>query len=124
MPLRMIIDSGAVQPDDVALVGARNLDPPEEEFIAATGVHRGERAVERALADAGTVYVAIDADAIDAAEISAFAPEPDGISLADAQALLRNVRQLSEVVGAGFSGLVPDAANLEPLRRLADALGL
>src|SRR5205823_2052649 len=38
MPLRMLIDGGAVQPEDVALVGARNLDPPEQEFIAARGV--------------------------------------------------------------------------------------
>ena len=29
MPLRVAIDSGAVAPEDVALVGARNLDPPE-----------------------------------------------------------------------------------------------
>src|SRR6266550_9407630 len=42
MPLRMLIDSGAVQPGDVALVGASNLDPPEEEFIRASGLHIGE----------------------------------------------------------------------------------
>ena len=42
MPLRMLIDSGAVGAEDVALVGARNLDPPEEEFIAASGVHVGD----------------------------------------------------------------------------------
>ena len=33
MPLRMLLDSGAVEAQDVALVGARNLDPPEREFI-------------------------------------------------------------------------------------------
>src|SRR5690242_4989752 len=49
MPLRMILDSGAVAPDDVALVGARALDPPEEEFIAASGLHAGDDAVARAL---------------------------------------------------------------------------
>src|SRR5437763_14490375 len=38
MPLRMAIDSGSVAAQDVALVGARSLDPPEEEFIAATGL--------------------------------------------------------------------------------------
>src|SRR5512135_1301095 len=35
MPLRMIIDRGAVEPANVVLWGARNLDPPEVEFIAA-----------------------------------------------------------------------------------------
>ena len=29
MPFRMILDSGVVAPEDAALVGARNLDPPE-----------------------------------------------------------------------------------------------
>jgi arginase len=29
-PLRMLLESGAVGAADVALVGARNLDPPEE----------------------------------------------------------------------------------------------
>src|SRR4249919_646853 len=37
MPLRMLIDGGAVDACDVALVGARNLDPPEVEFIATAG---------------------------------------------------------------------------------------
>src|SRR3954453_10503961 len=49
MPLRMIIDSGAVQATDVALVGARNLDPPEREFIQESGLHTGKHAVDRAL---------------------------------------------------------------------------
>ena len=40
MPLRMLIDGGDVRPDDVTLIGARNLDPPEVEFIAAAGVRR------------------------------------------------------------------------------------
>ena len=37
MPLRMAIDAGAVSPEDVALVGARSLDPPE------VAVHGGGR---------------------------------------------------------------------------------
>src|SRR5262249_30862316 len=87
MPLRVILDSGAVRADDVALVGARNLDPPEEEFIAASGLHTGAWAVDRALAGADAVYVAVDADALDPAELSSFMPEPGGIPLAEAEAL-------------------------------------
>jgi hypothetical protein len=44
-PLRTLIDSGAVEADDVALVGARNLDPPEEEFIQKTALHLGDGGV-------------------------------------------------------------------------------
>ena len=124
MPLRMIVDSGAVAASDVALVGARNLDPPEEEFIAASGLHAGLWAVERAVGGADAAYVALDADALDAAELSSFMPEPGGIPLAEAEALLRGIRQLTEVVGVGFSGLTPDPANLAPLERLCAALGL
>src|SRR5207244_11551785 len=39
MPLRMLLDSGAIDPQDVALVGARDLDPPERDFIGASGLH-------------------------------------------------------------------------------------
>src|SRR5580765_2013288 len=38
MPLRMILDSGAVAVEDALLVGARNLDPPEVEHIAEIGL--------------------------------------------------------------------------------------
>ena len=43
MPLRMVIDDGAVLPRNVALVGARNLDPPEVEFIESAGIQIGRR---------------------------------------------------------------------------------
>jgi arginase len=124
MPLRMLIDSGAVEPGDVALVGARDLDPPEREFIHASGLHTGKHAVERALDRAGGVYVAIDADGLDESELASFMPVPGGIGLAEAEALLRGVARSSTVVGAGLSGLVPSAANLEPALRLCAALGL
>jgi arginase len=124
MPLRMLIDSGAVEPGDVALVGARNLDPPEAEFIAASGLHAGDFAIERALGGADAVYVALDADVLAEAEVASFLPEPGGFSVAEAERLLRKTRQLSEVVGAGLSGLRPDPVNVEPLIRLVQALGL
>src|SRR5947208_3130851 len=50
MPLRMLIDGGAIDAEDVALIGARNLDPPEVEFIAGAGIH----------ADAGAVLERVD----------------------------------------------------------------
>src|SRR5262245_56601982 len=62
MPLRMILDSGAVSAEDTALVGARNLDPPEEEFIATSGIHVGPERIANALDGAKCAYVAFDAD--------------------------------------------------------------
>ena len=124
MPLRMLIDSGAVDPTDVALVGARDLDPPEREFIHASGLHTGKHAIERALSDADGAYVAIDADGLDETEVASFMPVPGGIPVGEAVEILRGVASNAPVVGAGITGLVPAPANLEPAVRLCAALGL
>jgi arginase len=124
MPLRMIVDSGAADAQDVALVGARDLDPPEREFIHASGVHTGKHAVERALSGVEAVYVAIDVDGLDEREVAAFNPVPGGLSLGEAEALLRGAARSAPLAGAGLSGLLPDPANLEPAARLCAALGL
>jgi len=119
MPLRMLLDSGAVRAEDVALVGARNLDPPEVEFIATAGVTVD---VESALAGADAVYVALDADVLDPAEVASFMPEPGGLSAAAIEALLADLPL--PLAGAGFSGLTAEQRNVEPLTRFARALGL
>jgi arginase len=124
MPLRMLIDSGIVRPDDVALVGARALDPPEEEFIAGAGLHTGSGGVAAAVAGAGGVYVALDADALDEDAVSSFMPEPGGLPLAEVESLLADLAQRAPIVGAGLSGLRYDERNVEPLARLCAALGL
>jgi arginase len=77
MPLRMLLDAGTVATEDVALVGARNLDPPEEEFIAEAGLPTGSGGVETALDGVDAVYVALDLDALDPGEgVVVFVPEP------------------------------------------------
>jgi arginase family enzyme len=115
MPLRMLIDAGDVAAEDVTLLGARNLDPPEEAFIAAAGIRRelGE------LPD--TVYVALDGDVVEPSELDVWMPEPAGIRLGDLEALLARIPR---PIGAGFSGLKPSARNEEALSRLGHALGL
>jgi arginase len=124
MPLRMIVDSGAVEPARVALLGARSLDPPEQEFIAEAGVNTDRDAVARVLDGADCVYVAIDFDGLDEREVAAFMPEPGGIRMDEAERILRSVASEATVVGAGLSGLVPDRRNLGPAARLTAALGL
>jgi arginase len=123
-PLRMLIDSGAVDADDVALVGARNLDPPEELFIRTSGLHVGEDRIARALDGAGCAYVALDCDVLEPSEMSVFMPEPGGFSRMDVERMLRDVAGSARVLGAGFSGLSFEHSNVEPLSRFALALGL
>jgi arginase len=123
-PLRMLIDSGAVDADDVALVGARNLDPPEEEFIRTSGVRVGEEGVAGALSGPGCTYVAFDVDVLDPSEAVMFMPEPDGLIVAEAARILEGISARTKVLGAGFSGASFEPRNVEPLSRLASALGL
>jgi arginase len=123
-PLRKLIDSGAVDAADVALVGARNLDPPEEEFILMHGVHLGEEGIARALAGVACTYVAFDADVLDPAEVAVFMPEPDGLSLDEARRMLGEIARATNVLGAGLTAASFEPGNVEPLSGLTRALGL
>jgi arginase len=121
MPLRMIIDGGAVAAEDVAVVGARNLDPPEIEYIAAAGIHDDPDAV---LARVDCVYVAIDCDVFEPGEVASFMPEPGGPTVAELERVLGRIRERGVVVGVGLTGLAPEPANVEKVERLTAALGL
>jgi arginase len=120
MPLRMLIDGGAIDPLDVALIGARSLDPPEVEFIANAGIQDSADAV---LDRVDCVYVALDCDVFDPGEMSVFMPEPGGPTVAEIEKILCGLRDRGAVVGAGLSGLAPEPANVEKLERLCTALG-
>ena len=123
-PLRMLLDSGAVGAEDVVLVGARNLDPPEEEFIAANGIALGPEAVPGALERTTGAYVAVDFDSLTDEEVAPFMPEPGGLSLAEAEEVLSGVRERNRVLGVGLTAMLPDERNVGPATRLASALGL
>lgn len=122
MPLRMLLDRGKVAAGDVVLWGARNLDPPEEEYIAAAGIGSEPDAL---LDDdeIAAVYVALDCDVFAPGELAVFMPEPGGPSLGEVEQLLDRVRESGKLVGVGFTGLTPDPVNVEKLERLAAALG-
>lgn len=122
MPLRMAIDSGAVAPGDVALVGARDLDPPEEEYIRRAGVHRDD--VEAAITGTGAVYVALDCDVFREDELRSLMPAAGGLTVDEVEHLFADLARRARVAGAGLSGLRPDPRSVEPLTRLLAALNL
>ena len=124
MPLRMILDSVAVDPQNTVLLGARNLDPPELEFVASMGLRTNPAELEQALAGTDGAYVAVDVDAFDPGELHAFMPEPGGLKLDEVEAILRQIGEHTSVLGAGLSGVAAEPANVEPLSRLTKALGL
>jgi arginase len=120
MPLRMLLDRGTVEAGNVVLWGARNLDAPEEEFVAASGIGGDP---ETLLGRADAVYVALDCDVIDPDELAVFMPEPVGPMLDEVEQLMTEVRESGKLVGVGFTGLAPDPANVAKVERLATALG-
>jgi arginase len=124
MALRMLLDAGTIAPARVALVGARNLDPPEQEFIAASGLHAGDDAIACATADVSCVYVALDIDVVDPADATPFFPEPDGPSADEVERLLAQLARERTIVGVGFTGTTGAPPNGDLLGRFAKALGL
>jgi arginase len=124
MPLRMLLDSGSVEPGDVVLLGARNLDPPERELIASIGLATDAADLERVLDRTEGVYVALDCDVFEPNGIQSFMPEPDGYTLDQTEELFSRIAERAPVLGAGLSGLAAEASNVEPLARLLAALRL
>jgi arginase len=115
MPLRMLVDAGDVRAEDVILLGARSLDPPEEAFIAEAGIRRELGELPE------LVYVALDGDVVEPGELEVFMPEPGGLPLTDLEALLASIPR---PIGAGFTGLRASPRNEAALTRLGHALGL
>jgi arginase family enzyme len=122
MPLRIALDSGTVEPHDVSLVGARSLEPPEEEYLARSGIHRDDP--EAAADGAEAAYVALDGDVLRPGELNVFMPEPGGPTLAEVESLFADLAGRTRIAGAGITGLRPDPRNVEPVTRLVAALGL
>jgi arginase len=120
MPLRAAIDEGSVRPADVALVGARDLDPPEAAYVAEHGI---DDDVARALDGADAVYVALDADVLEPGAAACFMPVPGGPSVEEVVAILADVARRGRLVGMGITGLAP-TADPSLLARFAAAAGL
>jgi arginase len=120
MPLRMLLDDGTVAPENVALVGARSLDPGEIDFLEKTGI---DDSLDRALAAVDAVYVALDLDVLDPREVAVFVPEPDGPSVGEVEAILGDVARRARVAGMGLTGLIPGDENGPLATRLLAAAG-
>jgi acetyl-CoA carboxylase carboxyl transferase beta subunit len=116
----MAIDEGSVRTDDIALVGARDLDPPEREYIEEHGI---DDDLARALDGADAVYVALDADVLEPGAVPVFMPAPGGLELDDVERLLLEVASGARLAGMGFTGLAP-GAHPAILARFAAAAGL
>ena len=101
MPFRMILDDGHAAVEDSCLIGARSLDPPEQEFIADQPVWPRSWGSLEGVAGA---YIAFDCDVLDPGQIDCFMPEPDGISLDDGRGHRGAGRVADDDPGDGADG--------------------
>ena len=120
MPFRMLLDGGVVAAEDAALIGARNLDPPESAFVTAVGI---DDSLDRALADVDATYVALDVDVLDPSEVDVLIPEPDGPSAAEIEALLRGIAARTTIIGIGVTGLLATDRDAVLAARMLTAAG-
>jgi arginase len=116
MPLRLLVGAcpeliGAslglrsVPEDQVLLVGARDLDPPEVSYLAGAAIRTCEvAALDPATLPAGPLYVHLDADVIDPAEIAGLRfPAPGGPGRDAVAAALAVLLETGRVVAVGVA---------------------
>jgi len=121
MPFRRILDDGHAAAEDCVLLGARQLDPPEVEFIAEAGLATSSSAIASVVSGSAGAYVAFDCDVVDAGDIDCYMPEPGGPTLDECLRVVRSVAALTPVLGIGLTGLVASEENPGRVRQIIGA---
>ncbi len=121
MPLRLLVGAcpeligaslglRAVPEDQVLLVGARDLDPPEVSYLAGAAIRTCDVAAldlaepNLAALPSGPLYVHLDVDVIDCAEIPGLRfPAPGGPGRAVVAAALRTLLRTGRVAAVGLA---------------------
>ena len=101
-------------------MGARSLDPPEAEFLAATGI---DDSLDRALAGVDATYVALDLDVLDPSEVDVLIAEPDGPSADEIEAFSGALPGEPRIAGIGVTGFLATERNAALAARMLAAAG-
>lgn len=129
------IDEGGIPATHVILAGARDWDDAEVEFrdaagirwLAASALDDPEALADAVRAtDAAAVYVHVDLDVLDPAEITGVTgPVPFGVRAADLVAGIARVRDAAPLAGASIAGFAPasPAAAIDDLGAILRIVG-
>jgi arginase len=123
MVLRSAIDRGDIAADRVVLAGPRSWDEGEQQFAAQTGLRSftvAELADPAGLVDAvaatgaDAVYLHIDLDVLDPAELGGLLdPEPFGLTASALVAAVKALRARFPLVGAALAAYAPSSPDGE-----------
>ena len=144
MVLRTLLGDGApglvparpLAPGNVILVGARELDAPEDEYLAESGIALidADALTAKSLVDAiektgsSRVYIHVDFDVLDPAELDSLDnPVPFGLTAGALIEGIRAVKENYELVGAGLTEFTPSSpeqaeSDLPTILRIIGAL--
>jgi arginase len=127
MALAMVVGEGwsalrdglaTVPADRVALVGARDLDPSEESFLARTRIRRDDLSLP-----VESVYLHIDLDVLDPSEGRANAwAAPGGLSVAELERAVDEVSKRYDVRAASITAYDPKVDRRGRIARIAASL--
>ena len=116
----LALPAGTVPPARAFVAGARSYDDPELDALAELGVTaltvdalRDAAALAAAVRDSGAeaVYIHVDVDVLDPAEIAGNAhPEPFGLTVAELTAAIAAVRAELPLAGSSLAGYSPASA--------------
>jgi arginase len=116
-----LVPATPLAPGRVVVAGSRSTDDAEEQYLASSGIARvgaDELAAPDALiaaveaTGASSVYLHIDLDVLDPAEIAGLSePVPFGVSAAALVQNLKAVKARFPLVGAGITGFSPATAD-------------
>ncbi|KQP69096.1 arginase [Microbacterium sp. Leaf288] len=113
----LALPAGTIAAERVIVGGARSFDDPELEVVAELGItaltvdalREADALADAVLATgADAVYIHIDIDALDPAEIAGNAhPEPFGVTVAELTVAVARLRERVPLVGASLAGYSP-----------------
>jgi arginase len=136
MPLRFLLEPGldegigagaaALDPAEIALIGSRDLDPPEESYIRERGIACIGGA-EAAVLDPGDrpLYIHLDLDVLDPGEYpNVKCPTAKGLGIGEVAEIIRGLAKRGRIAGMSIvENLATDAATLsrlEPIFEVAE----
>lgn len=111
-----LVPARPVTPANVVLVGAREFDPPEDDYLPGSGIRSLDvseataTTVVDAVASTGAdrIYVHIDLDVLDPVELAGLdSPVPFGLEASVLVETIRALRARFDLVGAGITQFAP-----------------